>query len=100
MYGACTVLVRCFFMVSYGANRLLCIHYGREEEDIENVGSVCFSHKYRSRGGMDDGVAYFSDGVVAPTGNTGNSNSKNSVGLIPLPQYYWKDENILRYADP
>jgi len=49
---------------------------------------------------MDDGVAYFSDGVVAPTGNTGNSNSKNSVGLIPLPQYYWKDENILRYADP
>ena len=74
------------------------IHYGREEEDIENVGSVCFSYKYRSRGGIDDDVAYFSDGVVAPTGNTGNSNSKNSVGLTPLPQYYWKDESIFSYT--
>ena len=47
MYGACAVLVRCVFTVSYGANRLLCCILGRcRTYLLQSLSLLCSNHPY------------------------------------------------------
>ena len=58
MYGACTVLVRCVFTVSYGANCLLCTYYTKAEntETTYIYGRHCLCPKLNSTGPKLTGV--------------------------------------------